>query len=197
MILPAWRFFTHPAAKAGAVFAALVFAYYVITAFVELLTLLTPQTAEIAGRPIQLSRQLSLFNLVSPLSYAFIILAFALMVELGMRIARRAPAALRAGHPGQTSDLTGRMKLMTAPSGVIIGAGLVIVAAFVIDCALFFVFPQNDDFIIGWGPVFEVSREVGMLDTGLLLIVLGVIIAYLARIAARLQVLAGGAEAEL
>jgi hypothetical protein len=192
----AWRFFTHPASKAGAVIAALVFAYFVIIGLVELLAFLTLQGAAIDGRTIALRRHLSLFNIVNPVSPAFIILAFAVMVELALRIARHGTATLRSGRHGQPSGMTGRMQFMAPPSGVIIAAGLVVLAVFALDYAAPFVIPESLDISVGWGPAFEVSRVFSAVDKGILLIVLGVIIGYLARISARLQALAGGTAAE-
>ena len=173
-------------------FAAFVCVYFVITGLIELVAVLTPQDGALAGR----RHHLSLFNIVNPVSPAFIILAFAVMVELAMHIAGHGPATLRAGRHGQPSGVTDTMQFMALPSGVIIGAGLVVLAVFALDYAAPFVIPESFDVSVGWGPAFEVSRVVSVVNNGLLLIILGVIIAYLARISARLQALAGGAAAE-
>jgi hypothetical protein len=165
-----------------------------VSGLLELRTVLAPPEVTLAGRTISLGRNVSLHSIVNPLSHAFIILAFAVMVELAMRITGRA-GALRALRSGQPSGTTGPLRLMDPPSGVIFGAGLVFVAVFALDYALYFVIPQQSEISVGWGPALEVSRVVSMVDKGLLLIVLGVMIAYLARISLRLQALEDGAEA--
>jgi hypothetical protein len=199
VIARAWRFFTNPVARVGAVFAAVIFFYELAWNTTETIEILTYDEAASAGQMITINRHLSLFKFVNSLSPAFIILAVAVIVEYATRISSNA-ACLRAGRrgpPGQPGEMVQARRLLALPSAVFIWAGLACIIAYVIDTVVFFLSPVQARLLIGWGPVSDVSGVVSWLASSMLLIVLSVIISYMARISVQLRDLAGGGEARL
>jgi len=84
--------------------------------------------------------------------------------------------------------------LLKPPGGVFVLAGLACFVAYLLDYALYFADLGRTGLVVGWGPIHQVSDLVRFLAPGAGLIMTGVIIFHLARISARLRVLAEARE---
>lgn len=84
--------------------------------------------------------------------------------------------------------------LLKPPGGVFVLAGLVHILAYAVDYIIYLFDLGHAGVIIGWGPILQLSDVARFLAPGAGLIMTGAMIFYLARISARVRVLAEASE---